>query len=191
MHMLKALTIVPLLAAMLGGCAAAERSPKGERPMDTQSATAVTTPSDVEIVVQHSFSAPRQRVWEAWTSCEHLREWMLGPPGWSMAVCELDLRPGGSQRLVWRDPQGTEMEIRGTYQEVRPPLRLIVREAWGGDWPETTNTLSLSEIGGQTTMVLTIRYPSKEARDAAIATGMTDGMAHTFQLAGEYIQSMR
>jgi uncharacterized protein YndB with AHSA1/START domain len=189
---MRSLAIITILAALLGGCASIDRPRAGDPPMDTQAhATTIMKPSDYEVAVQHTFDAPRQRVWEAWTNCEHLRQWMLGPPGWSMTACEVDLRRGGSRRLVWRDAEGNEMEIRGTYQEVQPPSRLIVREAWGGDWPETINTLALTESRGRTTMTLTIRYPSKEARDAALATGMEDGMAHSFERADQYIKTMR
>jgi uncharacterized protein YndB with AHSA1/START domain len=189
---MRSLAIISLLAALFGGCASSDIPCHGHPRIDEMAGGPTAwTPSDNEVAVQHTFDAPRQRVWDAWTSCEHLRQWMLGPSGWSMTVCEIDLRPGGSQRLAWRDAESNEMEIRGTYQEVQPPSRLIVREAWGGDWPETTNTLALAETHGRTTMTLTIRYPSKEARDAALATGMQDGMAHSFQRAAQYIQSIR
>lgn len=154
-------------------------------------ATTFTMPADNEIVARHTFNAPRQRVWDAWTSCDHLPKWLLGPPGWSMSICEIDLRPGGTQRLVWRGEDGAEMEIRGIFREVNPPERLILRESWGGDWPETTNTLTLTEEDGRTTMTMNIRYPSQEARDAALQTGMKDGMAQSFDRAAEYLAMQR
>src|SRR5215210_4661522 len=119
-------------------------------------ATTFTTSSDREIVVTRVFDAPRRLVFEAWTSPEHLPRWMLGPPGWTMPVCEIDLRPGGAHRCVWRDTDGREMEIRGVYREIVPPERLVSTESWGGDWPETINTLILSEQDGKTTISLTV-----------------------------------
>ena len=78
--------------------------------------------------------------------------WMLGPDGWTMPVCEIDLRPGGAWHFVWRGSDGTEMEMRGVYREIAPPERLVTTESWGGDWPETLNTLVLTEEDGKTTI---------------------------------------
>jgi uncharacterized protein YndB with AHSA1/START domain len=153
-------------------------------------ATTFTTPTDREIVVTRVVDAPRRLVWEAWTSPEHLPRWMLGPPGWTMPVCEIDLRPGGAWHFVWRRADGTEMGMRGVYQEVTPPERLVATESWGGDWPDTLNTLVLSEEDGKTTITQTILYPSKDARDAALKTGMTDGMAVSFDRLAEHLQTM-
>jgi uncharacterized protein YndB with AHSA1/START domain len=105
---------------------------------------------------------------------------MTGPDGWTMPVCEIDLRPGGQWHYVWRRADGTEMSMTGTYREVVPPERVVHTESWGPEWPATLNTLTLTESGGQTTMTLTILYPSREARDAALQTGMKDGMEQTF-----------
>jgi uncharacterized protein YndB with AHSA1/START domain len=142
--------------------------------------TTFTTPSDREIVTTRVFDAPRALVYDAWTSPEHLPQWMLGPPGWTMPTCEIDLRAGGSWHFVWRGPDGTEMEMRGVYQEVEPPARLVSTESWGGDWPETVNTLVLTEDDGLTTVTQTVLYASKEARDAALESGMKDGMSASF-----------
>jgi uncharacterized protein YndB with AHSA1/START domain len=134
--------------------------------------------------------AQRRQVWEAWTRAEHVPHWMLGPDGWSMPVCEIDLRPGGAWHFVWRREDGTEMEMRGAYREVSPPERLVSTESWGGDWPETLNTLRLSEAEGKTTITLTVLYPSKEPRDAALETGMKEGVSLSFDRLAEYLRSM-
>ena len=105
-------------------------------------ATTFATPSDTEIVVTRVVDAPRELVFDAWTKPEHIANWMLGPEGWTMPVCEIDLRPGGAWHFVWRMADGTEMEMRGDYREVSPPERLVSTESWGGDWPETLNTVS-------------------------------------------------
>lgn len=140
----------------------------------------VTTPTDTEILMTRSFDAPRRLVWEAWVTPEHLQKWMLGPEGWSMPVCEIDLRPGGSWHFVWRKANGTQMDMRGSYREVAPPDRLVSTERWGPEWPETLNTLTLVEEGGRTTLIQTTRYPSKDARDAALKTGMADGASQSY-----------
>jgi uncharacterized protein YndB with AHSA1/START domain len=151
-------------------------------------ALAVTTPTDREIVMTRVFDAPRRLVFEAWTSPEHLPHWMLGPEGWTMPVCEIDLRPGGAWHFVWRRADGTEMGMHGAYREIKPPERLVSTESWGGDWPETLNTLVLSEENGKTTVTLTVLYPSKEARDAALKTGMKEGVAASFDRLAEYLR---
>ena len=152
-------------------------------------AATFTTPTDREIVVTRVFDAPRGLVFEAWTDPQHLPRWMLGPEGWTMPVCEIDLRPGGAWHFVWRKSDGTEMAMQGVYREVVPPERLVSTESWGGDWPETLNTLTLSEEGGKTTTTVTVLYPSKEARDAALQTGMKEGMSLSFDRLGEYVRT--
>jgi uncharacterized protein YndB with AHSA1/START domain len=152
--------------------------------------TSVTTPSDTEILMERTFDAPRELVWEVWTSPEHVPEWMLGPEGWTMPVCEVDLRPGGAWHFVWRKSDGTEMEMNGAYREVTPPERLVSTESWGGDWPETINTVVLSEEDGATTVSQTIVYPSKEARDAALQTGMSEGASISLDRLAERLRTL-
>jgi uncharacterized protein YndB with AHSA1/START domain len=152
-------------------------------------ATTFTTPSDREIVMTRVVDAPRRLVFEAFTSPEHLPQWMLGPDGWTMPVCEIDLRPGGAWHFVWRRADGTEMGMRGTYREIAPPERLVTTESWGGDWPETINTLLLAEKDGKTTITQKVLYPSKEARDAALKTGMKEGASQSFDRLAEYLQA--
>jgi uncharacterized protein YndB with AHSA1/START domain len=153
-------------------------------------ATTFTTPSDREVVMTREVEAPRELVFDAWTKPEHVQQWMLGPSGWTMPVCEIDLRPGGAWRFVWGRADGTEMEMRGEYREVTPPERLVSTESWGGDWPETINTVTLSEEDGKTTITQTVLYPSREARDAALETGMKDGVSLSFDRLAEHVRTM-
>jgi hypothetical protein len=85
---------------------------------------------------------------------------------------------------------GTEMAMRGVYQKITPPERLVSTESWGGDWPETINTLILTEEDGKTTIASTVLYPSKEARDAALDTGMKEGASQSFDRLAEYVRTM-
>jgi uncharacterized protein YndB with AHSA1/START domain len=142
--------------------------------------TTYATAGDREVVITRHVAAPRRVVFDAWTNPNIVPKWLLGPEGWAMPVCEIDLRVGGAWRYVWRKDDGTEMAMTGTYREVAPPERVVHTEKWGPEWPETVNTLVLTESGGLTAMTLTIRYVSKEARDAALATGMKEGMEPTF-----------
>jgi uncharacterized protein YndB with AHSA1/START domain len=150
----------------------------------------VTTPTEREIVVTRVFNAPRNLVFDAWTNPKYLPHWMLGPDGWTMPVCEIDLRPGGSWHFVWRHSNGKEMEMRGEYREVKPPERVVSSESWGPDWPETLNTVAFSEYAGKTTATITLLYASKEARDAALKTGMKQGMALSYDRLENYLSSL-
>ena len=148
--------------------------------------TTFTTPSDLEIVATREFNASKQLLFEAHTKPEHIAQWMTGPDGWSMPVCEVDLRVGGAWRFVWRRENKSEMEMTGLYREITPHDRLVTTESWGGPWPETTNIVEFVERDGKTTLTMTIRYPSREARDAATATGMKAGMNASFDRLAEY-----
>jgi uncharacterized protein YndB with AHSA1/START domain len=139
--------------------------------------TTFTTPSDREFCAIRAFDAPRELVWEAYTEPRHLQEWMGGYEGWEWVTCEVDLRPGGAYRFEWRKDDGSELAISGVHQVVEPPERLVTTESWGPGWPEALNTLLFVEEDGITTLSVNVLYPSQEARDAAIATGMSDGMS--------------
>lgn len=141
----------------------------------------ITLPSDREIVMTHWCDAPRRLVWEAWTRPEHVRRWMTGPEGWTMPVCEMDLRPGGRWRFVMLGPDGQQGEMGGVYREVSPPERLAMTESWGGDWPETVNTVTLTEENGRTRIDNHVLYPSQEARDRARGAGMEEGAAPSYE----------
>jgi uncharacterized protein YndB with AHSA1/START domain len=145
----------------------------------------VTLPSDREVRVVRTFNAPRALVWDAHTKPELVKKWMLGPPGWTMPVCEMDVRVGGKYRWRWRSEEdGKEFGFHGTFMEVKAPSKIVHDEYYdpgdvGGAMPTNDPahiTLELSESGGVTTLVNTMRFASKEARDGAVSTGMTDGM---------------
>jgi uncharacterized protein YndB with AHSA1/START domain len=156
----------------------------------------VTLPSDREVKVTRSFKAPRELVFRAFTEPDLLRRWMLGPPGWSMPVCEMDLRVGGRYRWGWRsDTDGAQFGFSGTFREVDPPSRLVHTEAYepgdvGGGFPgkESLITVTFDERGGVTTVTTVMDFGSKEARDAAVATGMTGGMEQSYQLLDRLIE---
>ena len=150
----------------------------------------VTLPSDHEVRVTRSFRAPRALVYKAYTEPSLVQRWLLGPPGWSMPVCEMDVRVGGRYRWRWRsDKDGKEFGFSGTYREVDPPSKLVHNEAYdpgtvSDDFPtnDAVVTVTFTEDAGVTTMTSLIDFGSKEACDAALATGMTDGMEQSYQL---------
>ena len=94
----------------------------------------VTTPSDHEIQVTRDFHAPRQLVFDAFTKPDLVRRWLLGPPGWTMPVCEIDLRVGGAYRYVWRKAGVRDMGMGGIFREIVPPERLAVTERFDESW---------------------------------------------------------
>ena len=149
--------------------------------------TTYATPTDRALVITRAFAAARPRVFDAWTNPRQLPSWLLGPEGWTMPVCEIHLREGGTWRYVWRKADGAEMTMTGTFREVAPPGRLVTTEAWGPPWPETLNTLELTEAAGLTTMTLTVLYPSKEAREAAVQPGMKAGLDKGFDRLDELL----
>jgi uncharacterized protein YndB with AHSA1/START domain len=136
----------------------------------------VTTPSDQEIRMTRLFDAPRHLVFEAMTKPQHVKRWWgcLGK-GYSVPVCEIDLRPGGAWRFVSRHPNG-EAAFHGEYQEITPPSRLVFTEIFE-DFPDAVSvvTTELADEGGKTRMTATVRYPSKDVRDMVIASGMSTG----------------
>jgi uncharacterized protein YndB with AHSA1/START domain len=136
--------------------------------------TNLTTPSDREIEITRDFAATRALVWEAMTTPDALTRWLVGPPGWSMAVCEEEPRVGGAFRYVWRGPEGEEMAMRGVYREVVAGERAVRTEAFefgGAPRGEKLSTLVLADRGGRTTVTITMRFPSREARDEALRFG--------------------
>jgi uncharacterized protein YndB with AHSA1/START domain len=141
----------------------------------------VTTPTDREVVITRVFDAPRELVFDAMSRADLLQRWLCGPPGWSMAACESDLKVGGAFRHVWHDPGGAEMAMQGVYREINPPERIVRTEVFefrcDAQAGEQVGTLVLTEQGGKTTLTLTVLYPSKEARDGALASGMERGVA--------------
>src|SRR5438045_5620841 len=117
----------------------------------TRNQTIYSTPTDRELVITRTFNAPRSLVWAVFTDPKHLPNWHTGPEGFTMPVCEIDLRPGGSWRYVWRNTHGREFEATGTYREVVPPKRIIYVTNNHGE--EQTSTTTFSEENGRTTVI--------------------------------------
>jgi uncharacterized protein YndB with AHSA1/START domain len=146
----------------------------------------VTTPTGREIVMTRVFDAPRSLVWDAFTKAELLKRW-FGPRGWSLVVCEVDLRVGGGFRFVLRGPDGRDMGMRGVYREIVPPERSVHMESFD-DYPgESQVTAVMVEEGGKTTLTATVLYPSKEIRDAVIQSGMEHGAAESYDKLAELL----
>lgn len=146
-------------------------------------AVAVSTPSPREVVVSRVFDAPVQLVFDCHTQPQLVRRWLLGPPGWSMPVCEIDLRVGGGYRYRWRnDADGMEFGATGTYTEIDAPNRIVMIERMEGFDGESLCTTTFVEVDGRTTMTISMQFPSEAARDQAVATGMADGMGASYSM---------
>src|SRR3979409_1936837 len=150
----------------------------------------VTTPTEREIVLTRVFDAPRTLVLDAFTKPELLKRW-FGPRGWSLVVCEVDFRVGGSWRFVLRGPDDKDMGMRGVYREIAAPERTVHTESFD-DFPgESVVTMVMLEDGGRTTMTATVLYPSQEVRDAVIKSGMEHGAAESYDKLAELLPSLQ
>ncbi len=157
----------------------------------------VALPSDREVRVTRTFNAPRQLVWDAHTNPELVPRWQ-GYGGWEMPVCDMDVRVGGKYRWQWRSLEdGKRFGFFGTFTEVDGPAKLVHDEYFDpGDMEFAMPvgdpcivSLELSERSGVTTLVCNMKFASKDARDGAMSTGMTDGMEHSYGRLDELLQA--
>ena len=154
----------------------------------------ITAHGDREIVVTRVFDAPRRLVFDAYTKPELIKKWLLGPDGWSMPICETDLRTGGKYRYVWRnETDGSEMGMGGVYREVVPPERIVVTEVFDEAWypGEAVDSIILVEQNGQTTLTQTILYDSRATRDAVLKSPMQTGKAASYDRLEKFLPSLR
>jgi uncharacterized protein YndB with AHSA1/START domain len=137
---------------------------------------------DRQIVITRAFEAPRRLVFDAFSRPELVRQWLLGPPGWSMPICEIDFRVGGRYRYLWRNESGPEMGVGGVYREIVAPERIVATETFDQAWypGESVGTVVLTEQGGKTLLTQTILYESREARDSVVASPMERGLAASY-----------
>jgi len=146
-------------------------------------------PSDTEVLVKRSFDAPARLVWRAYVEPDLMRRWCGGHPGWSMPVCEMDMRVGGTYRWRWRsDEDGQEFGFTGEVLEVVPHAKLVHTQIFDagnlgvsmGSEPSII-TVTFDEVNGITNVATLIKFASKADRDAAMSTGMTEGMELSYQ----------
>lgn len=164
-----------------------EGSGAAERP----SSLSVTLPSDFEIVMTRWFKAPRQLVFKAHSSCEHLKHWW-GPRRYAIASCEMDFRPGGAWRVVHRGQDGREFGFRGQIKEIQAPERIVrTFEFEGAPGHISEETLTLADYGGGTSLVVRSVFANKVDRDAMLQSGMEEGARETFDRLAEYVETLR
>ena len=148
--------------------------------------------SDRELVVTRTFNGPARIVFEAWTKPELFKQWWVPKSlGLTLLSCDMDVRPGGKYKLVFKHGASKSMAFYGRYTEVTPHSRLVWTNEEGGEDGSVT-TVTFEEQGGKTLVVLTELYPSKQALDAAIASGSTSGdMNETFEQLEELVGTLK
>lgn len=152
----------------------------------------VTTPSEREIRVTRTFDAPPGLVFECHTKPDLVKKWLLGPPGWSMPVCEIDLRVGGRYRYVWRsDADGVEFGVQGEFREIYVPDRIVHVETMDGTPGEVSCTASFARAANGTLYSLSMQFESHELRDGALESGMADGMSMSYDRLDDISQEVR
>jgi uncharacterized protein YndB with AHSA1/START domain len=139
----------------------------------------ISANGDRDLVMTRSFDAPRGLVFEALTKPDLVKRWLYGPEGWSMTVCEIDLRVDGRYRYQWRHINGNEMGMGGVYREVVVPEKIVSTEKFDQAWypGEAVGTILLTEQGGLTLLMQTVRYDTREARDAVLKSPMESGVS--------------
>ncbi len=151
----------------------------------------LTTPSDREIVMTRVFEAPRELVFEAHSSCEHMSRWW-GPRKYTLTVCEMNFRPGGAYRFVQRGPDGEEHGFRGEFREIVPPARIVwTFEYEGMPGHVSVDTLTLEDLGGgKTKLIAHSLFDSVEVRDGMLQSGMEEGASETWDRLEEHLKVM-
>jgi uncharacterized protein YndB with AHSA1/START domain len=158
--------------------------------MSSGSAT-VSLPADEQILIRREFDAPKDLVYEAWTTPELVKRWWSAKRG-EVTVADIDLRVGGSWRYVMVTEDGMEVGFHGEYREIVPNERLVSTEVFeGAPEAEALNTLTLTEEDGRTTVTILVEHLSKEHRDAHIASGMEEGLQDALDLLEEVAISLR
>ncbi|HYZ10426.1 MAG TPA: SRPBCC family protein [Actinomycetota bacterium] len=151
----------------------------------------VTKPSETEMKMTRVFDAPRELVFEAHTSGEHLRNWW-GPRKYETVSAVFEFRVGGKWRIVHRGPEGEEHAFRGEFREIVPPERIVwTFEYEGAPGQVAVETLTFEEHDGKTTLTAVSDWGSEEARDAMHESGMLEGAEETWDRLEEYLQTLR
>jgi uncharacterized protein YndB with AHSA1/START domain len=151
----------------------------------------VTTPSDLEIVMTRVFDAPRDLVFEAHSSCEHMRRWW-GPRRYEVAECVIDFREGGAWRIVQRGADGVEYGFSGEFREIVPPERITwTFEFDGAPGHVSVQTVTFEEHDGKTILTAAAVYDSVESRNATLESGMAEGAGETWDRLEEYVATLR
>ena len=167
-------------------------------PSSTTATTSTSTTEPPELVMTRVFDAPPELVWKASTEPAHVVRWW-GPKGWTLPVCEIDLRPGGVWRYCMRGPGGEESCGRAVYREIVEPERLVYTDSFADaegnsveGMPEMLITATFEEHEGGTKLTNRTRFASVAELEAILAMGAVQGMTETWdRLEGELTNRSR
>ena len=150
----------------------------------------VSTPSDLEIRLERDFDAPRDLVFTAFSTAEHMQHWW-GQAGSTLVVCDMDFRPGGAWRFVERDKNGNEWGFRGQVHEIAPPERIVQTFEFDGmPGHISTETMVLEDLHPGTRLTVTSVFASKEDRDGMLQSGMERGAAESYDRLEDYLKTL-
>src|SRR5678816_2908469 len=155
--------------------------------MKSSAALEITTPTEREVVLKRIFDASRELVFDALTTPELLKRW-YGLTGWTLILCEIDLKVGGNWHFVVERPDEKKIGQKSVYHEVIRPERIVNTESWE-DWDpgETLVTTTLVEIDQKTTLTSTSLFPSQEVRDIILKSGLDDGAKQSYDRLAELL----
>jgi uncharacterized protein YndB with AHSA1/START domain len=149
-----------------------------------------TSTKDRDIVIHRLVNAPRELVFDAWTSPEHVAQWW-GPNGFSTTIHEMDVRPGGVWRFIMHGPDGADYDNTITYLEVVRPERLVYQHGDEHDPSQFDATVTFFERDGQTEVVMKSVFPTSEARDYVVRQfGAIEGGKQTLGRLADYVENM-
>jgi uncharacterized protein YndB with AHSA1/START domain len=166
--------------------------PPAELPsaLDPPGGATVTLPNDRQIVIVRGFAAPRAAVFAAWTEAAQIAVWW-DPRRQPLAVCEVDLRPGGQFRFVPRGPDGAARPFVGRYREIAPPARLVFATPAPTPGAETIGTLVFEERDRRTTLTITMTCASAADRDALLEARVDAGTITTLDNLHRHLAARR
>jgi len=161
----------------------------------------IERPSDRELVISRTFAAPRELVWQAWTQCEHLQEWWA-PAGWSVPVCKMDFRVGGTWHYCMKGPMpdGSEMESWGltVYQEIVVPERIVALDQFADaegnvapEMPKLLNTITFTAAGSQTTVTSHTEVAAAADLETLVQMGMEEGLAQSWDQLDAHLKQIQ
>jgi uncharacterized protein YndB with AHSA1/START domain len=150
---------------------------KESEPMPAKNRTTMDRKSEREMVITRTFNCSARIMFEAWTTAELFKQWWV-PKSMTIPLlsCEMDVRTGGTYRLVFGNDAASSMAFFGRYLEVTPPSRIVWTNDEGGEGG-AVSTVTFKEEGGKTLLVMHELHASKDALDAAL--GSYDGMQET------------
>ena len=147
----------------------------------------ITTPAEREIHIERVFDAPRDLVFAVYTDPELVPEW-YGPRGTTTVVDHMDVRPGGSWRFRFEEPDGTGTAFRGTYREISAPERIVQTFEWEGmPGHVSVETAVFEDLGERTKVTTTSIFHTTEERDGMLGSGMEGGMNETYERLDELL----